>query len=134
MAVHGDILEVTYNHPTLGSGVFYPKANEGNKFDPGGFRNNDDASMITGSGSIMYQKNRVVGSFEILVENDAVIRQDAQKAVDLQKSAEEAVWTVTHINGSVWKGTGQPVGDVSIDLNAGTFTLKVVSGQFEKIA
>jgi hypothetical protein len=45
MAVHGDILEVTYNHPTLGSGVFYPKANEGNKFDPGGFRNNDDASL-----------------------------------------------------------------------------------------
>lgn len=134
MAAHGDIIEVRFNHPTIGSGVFYPKANEGNTFDPGGIRNNDDANMVTSAGSVMYQKNRAVGSFEVLIENDSRTRLDAEKVVELQTSAEEADWTITHINGSVWKGTGQPVGDVAVDVNAGTFTLKVVAGSFVKIA
>jgi hypothetical protein len=134
MAAHGDLIEVTFNHPTVGSGVFYPKANEGNTFDPGGLRNNDDANMVTGAGDIMFQKNRVVGSFEIVVENDSRTRLDAEKVIELQESADNADWTVTHVNGTVWKGSGQPVGDVAVDVNAGTFTLKVVVGKWEKIA
>ena len=57
----GDILEVTYSHPTLGQGAFFPKANEGNTFDPGGFRNNDDVNQIDGAGELIVQKNRVRG-------------------------------------------------------------------------
>ena len=49
MASHGDITEVTFNHPTIGQGVFFPKANEGNTFDQGGIRTSDDASIISGS-------------------------------------------------------------------------------------
>lgn len=134
MAAHGDIIEIRFNHPSVGSGVFFPKSNEGNKFDPGGIRNNDDANGITAAGSIMYQKNRVIGSVEAMIENDNQVRLDAEKVAELQKESLEAVWTITMINGTVWKGTGAPVGDVSVDVNAGTFTLKVVSGGFEKIA
>ena len=53
----GDISEVTYNHSVIGSGVFYPKAGEGNTFDPGGIRNSDDASGIDGSGDMIIIKN-----------------------------------------------------------------------------
>ncbi len=133
MAVHGDIIEVAFNHPTLGSGVFNAKANEGNTFDPGGIRTSDDANMITGSGSLMYQKNRVVGTFEILVENDMDVRQDAQKAADLAASPLEADWTITLINDATFGGKGTPVGDIQPDLNAGTFTLKVNGPGFKKI-
>lgn len=133
MAVHGDITEVRYNHPTLGSGIFFPKANEGNVFDPGGLRNNDDTSMVAGNGSVMFQKNRIAGSFTVLIENDSVSRKDYAKVQALQASSASADYTITHVNGSVWKVTGQPVGAIEVDVNAGTFTLKVV-GKTEQIA
>lgn len=131
MAVHGDIIEITYNHPTIGTGVFSPKANEGNTFDVGGIRANDDANMVTGNGSIMWQLNRAIGSFEILVENDYITGNDTLKASLLQADPVDADWTVTHINGNVYKGTGRPVGDLQVDMNAGTFTLKVVAPKWE---
>jgi hypothetical protein len=90
MAVHGDILEITYNHPTIGSGVLFPKANESTTLDLGGFRNNDDASQVTTSGQLMVQKNRVAGFFEITVENDNNLRNDLQQMVNVAGAAEEA--------------------------------------------
>jgi hypothetical protein len=134
MAVHGDIIEVAYSHPTLGSGVFSPKANEGNTFDPGGFRNEDDSNMITGNGIPMMKKNRVTSFFEIVVENDMNQDNTAVKLKQLMNSTVAADWTVTVVNGSVWAGSGFPVGDIQPDVNAGTMTLKVVSGEFTKIA
>lgn len=133
MAVHGDISEVRYNHPTLGSGIFFPKANEGNVFDPGGLRNNDDTSMVAGNGNVMFQKNRIAASFTVLIENDSVSRKDYAKVQALQASSANADFTITHVNGSVWKVTGQPVGAIEVDVNAGTFSLKVV-GRAEQIA
>lgn len=135
MAVHGDIKSVNFTHPdsAIGSGVLRPKANEGNTFDIGGVRNNDDANMITGSGTIMYVKNLSVGFFEIVVENDMNVAQDNKKVSLMHASPLDATWTVSHINGSVYKAKGQPVGDVQVDVNAGTFTVKVV-GLWEKIA
>lgn len=131
MAVHGDITEITYSHPTLGSGTFFPKANEGNSFDPGGIRNSDDASMITGNGEMMVQKNRVRGSFEVLVENDMNIREDQLKLTALAESPVPTNWTFSVINGTVWAGAGVIVGDIVADVNAGTIPLKV-AGSFVK--
>ena len=134
MAVHGDILEITYNHPTIGSGVLFPKANESTTLDLGGFRNNDDASQVTTSGQLMVQKNRVAGSFEVTVENDNNLRNDLKQMVDVAGAIEEAEWTIQHISGAVYRGSGVPVGDMQVDLNTGTFTLKVAAGLgFEKI-
>jgi hypothetical protein len=132
MAHHGDIIEITYNHPTLGAGVFYPKANEGNTYDPGGFRNNDDANGIAGNGDPIISKNRVRGFFEVVVENDMIVRADAQKAADLAASPQNATWTFQVINGAIFSGEGTVVGDINPDVNAGTFTLKVISGLFKK--
>jgi len=133
MAVHGDITEITYNHPTIGQGVFYPKANEGNTLDTGGIRTADDASQIAGDGSIIAQKNRVRASFECLLEDDQNVRNDADKAKKLAADPVPAEYTVSIINGTVWSGSGFPVGDIQTDVNAGTFTLKVAAPEFKKI-
>jgi len=133
MAVHGDVTEVTYNHPTIGQGVFYPKANEGNTLDTGGIRTADDTSMIAGDASLIAQKNRVRGSFEIVVEDDQNVRGDSDIAKRLAADPVPADYTVSIINGTVWAGSGFPVGDIQTDVNAGTFTLKVAAPQFKKI-
>ena len=133
MAVHGDIIEVTYNHPTLGSGVFYPKAAEGNTFDPGGIRTSDDANAIAGDGSLIVTKNRTRAFFEVMIENDMNIRNDVQKVQDLAANSVPAEYTVSIINGTVWAGSGFPVADIAPDVNAGTMTLKIAAGNFKKI-
>lgn len=133
MAVHGDVVELTWSNSDLGSGRFFPKAGEGNTFDPGGVRNSDEQMGIAGNGDLMVTKNRVRGSFEIVCENDTVIRNDAQVAADLSESSALTTWTVRLINGSVFKGTGTIVGDITPDINAGTFTIKAVAPRFEKI-
>ena len=133
MAVHGDITEITYNHPTIGQGVWFPKANEGNTLDTGGVRTSDDQNMIAGDGSLIQQKNRVRAFFEVLCEDDQNIRMDADVAKRLAADPVPADYTVTLINGTVWAGTGVPVGDIQTDINAGTFGIKVAAPIFKKI-
>jgi hypothetical protein len=126
--VAGDIIEVTYNHPTLGSGVFYPKSAEDSTYDLGGFRGADDANMVDGSGATIRQLNRVRWSFEVVCASEMNVRQDLENVTALAASDVEADWTITHINGTVYGGKGAPVGDIQANGNAGTFTLKVSGG------
>ncbi|OJV51646.1 MAG: hypothetical protein BGO31_00130 [Bacteroidetes bacterium 43-16] len=129
MAVGGDIIEVTVNHPTLGTGIFKIKSNEGSTFDLGGIRKNDDANQIATDGSIIRQMNMAAWSFELTAVNDTVASKPAAEFVcDLQASPEEGDWTFTFINGTVYGGLGSPVGDVQPDANVATFTLKVNGG------
>ncbi len=124
----GDLVEITYNHPTLGSGVLYPKSGEGSTFDEGGIRNNDDANGIDGAGRAIFQKNRVRWSLECVISNDQNVENEAQKVRALCESSEDTTWTITHINGTVWEAKGQPVGDIQPDGNEATFTLKISGG------
>jgi hypothetical protein len=126
--VAGDIIEVTYNHPTLGSGVFYPKSAEDSTYDLGGYRGADDANMVDGSGATIRQLNRVRWSFEVVCASEMNVRQDLENLTKLAGSDVEADWTITHINGTVYGGKGAPVGDIQANGNAGTFTLKVSGG------
>ena len=70
MAVGGDIIEITYNHPTLGSGTLFPKSSEAGTYDLGGFRSKDEASGIDGGGTIIDTMNQVRGFFEATIAND----------------------------------------------------------------
>lgn len=134
MAVHGDIEEINVNHPTVGSFTLFPKANEDNTIDFGGLRNNDDANQITGNGELIFQKNRVRGFIECIVETDDNTRKDISKMVDVCNSPELGEFTYTFVNGAVFKITGQPVGDLQESINTGVFTLKVVGSSVSKIA
>jgi hypothetical protein len=128
MPVGGDIIEATYNHPTLGSGVFYPKSSEDSIFDLGGFRGSDDANMVDGGGRNIRQINQVRWVFESPVAWDMNTDNELQKLTDMAKNSQEADWTFTHINGTVWSGKGAPVGDISGNGNQSTFTLKISGG------
>jgi len=131
MASHGgDIVEVTYNHPTLGSGTFFAKANEDSTFDPGGFRVDDDMDSVSGDGESIRKKTRKRWSVEMVMAQDMNNRQDVEnKLVPLAEADEEAEWTIEHSNGTVYTGKGSPVGDLQWNANAATFTLKVSGGQ-----
>lgn len=126
--VGGDILEITYNHPTVGTGVLYPKAGEDSTFDPGGYRSNDDANMLTGSGEMIDQMNNVRWLFEGTIAWDANNRDELTKLKALAASPVAADFTVTSINGTVWGGTGKPVGDIQGNGNAATIALKLSGG------
>ncbi len=127
--IAGDVDEITFNHPEIGSGTIFPKAAEDSTFDPGGFRTDDDANGIDGSGSMIRKMNRNRWSFSGVIAWDMNVREDLDKIKKLAGHPVEATWTITHHNGTVWGGKGAPVGDVAGNGNAGTFQLKLAGGQ-----
>ena len=133
MAVGGDIVEISYNHPTLGSGLLKPKSNEDNTHDLGGIRTNDDANMIDGGGEPIWQKNRIMGFFEAVISNDQNTNEELQQMIELAADPVAAEWTISIINGTVYGGTGKPVGDLQGNINQATFTLKVAVPTLKKI-
>jgi hypothetical protein len=134
-AVGGDIIEITYNHPTIGTGIWFPKAAEDSIFDPGGLRGTDDANMVDGSGKTIRQINRVRWSFEGTVSWDANVADELSQAKALAGDPVEGDWTITSINGTVWKGKGAPVGDIQGNGNAATMAIKLSGGgELKKIA
>lgn len=128
MVVSGDITEVTCNHPTLGSFTFFPKAAEDSTYDLGGFRSDDDKNLIDGGGGVIDKMNRSRWFFEVPLASDLNTRVELQNITNLAGSPVPGEWTFAHINGTVFKGTGKPVGDVQHNGNAGTMALKVSGG------
>ena len=133
--VGGDCLELRVNHPVLGEHVFYPKAYEGFTFDPGGIRTNDDVNQVSGDGLSIYQMNRVRGYLELVIANDMNTREDWTFAKRLGASPVEASFVASFINGTSWGFNGKPVGDIQVDTNAATFTMKIAfSGDPNRLA
>ncbi len=128
MATGGDIIEITFNHPTLGTGTIFPKAGEDSTYDVGGFRSNDDANSIDGGGNMIDQMNRVRPMFEIVVANDMNTNQTLEQLAALAASPVAADWTFSIVNGCVYGMTGKPVGDLQGEINKATFKLKVAGG------
>ncbi len=128
MAVGGDITEITYNHPTIGSGVLYPKAAEDNTIDLGGFNSSDDQNMIDGGGNFIDQMNRKRWKVGVLIANDMNTKLDLEKVEAMAASPVQADWTFAHISGVVYVATGKPVGDKELNVNQSTFALTVAGG------
>ena len=130
----GDLIEVTCNHPTLGSFNFNTKAGEAYTMDPGGYRSNDDASGITGNGVFMDQVSRVRWSFEGPLAVDFISDNEVSNLPLLAESYELATWTFSHISGVVWRGKGKIVGDFNVDTLAASSTVKIAGGgKLEKL-
>lgn len=128
-AIGGDITEITANHPTLGSAVFYCKAGENSVFDIGGVSTEEDAQGVDGSGNPIYTLTRKRWNVEQTVAWDMNDLKTLQLLQSYQESVEETDWTFTHINGSVFSGTGKPVGDLVGDGKAATIALKLQGGK-----
>jgi hypothetical protein len=131
MSAHGDITDITYEHPILGSGNFVAIANQTNSLDLGGFRTADDDGMIGSNGEPIYQINRVRGSFEVMVTGEG---DSLERLRNLAASPIPAVFTFSLVNGRIYKGSGKPVGDLKTETNTGNITVKIAGASFEKIA
>ena len=127
-AVGGDIIEAAFNHPTLGSGVIFPKAGEDSTFDLGGLKSDDSEDMIDGSGNMIDKMNRKRWGVEMTIAWDNNSRLELEKVQAMESSPVPAVWTISHISGAVYKGTGKPVGDLKGNGNNATFPLKLAGG------
>lgn len=126
--VGGDILEITVNHPTVGSFTLDPKGAEDGTFDPGGIRKNDDANSVTGSGQDITIMNRVRWSVETTVGWDMVTNEEMEKLAQIAASPVPAQFTFSHISGAIYKGTGSVVGDIQPNSNAATIGVKFAGG------
>lgn len=128
MATSGDIREITFNHPTLGNGRFFPKANEDSTWDLGGLRSEDDANMIDGGRNMINKMNLSRWFVESPIAWDMGIGATFETLVALAADPVDAEYTFSHINGTVWGATGRPVGDLNGNGNAGTIPTKFAGG------
>lgn len=127
-ATGGDITEITWNHPELGTGTWFPKSGEDSTFDTGGLRVEDDDNGVDGGGRNIKKLTRRRWSFEGTVSWDANISNELEQARALAAHPVDAEWTVTSSNGTVWGGTGCPVGDIQGNGNDATMGIKIGGG------
>lgn len=123
----GDVLEITCNHPELGSFVFSPKSAEDFTLDPGGFRADDDANNVDGQGRRIKKMNRVMWSAEGTITWDMNSTDELTSLKKLAAHPVDGDWTFTSINDTVWKGKGSPVGDIKGSMTDATIDV-VISG------
>lgn len=133
MTIGGDLIEIKAVNGQVGTFTFYPKSNETIDFTPSGVITESDENGISGGGNEMiWKKNQRRASLSVVCANDMVTRMDLENARALQNSSVETTFTWTHVSGAVYKIVGFPVGDLSADLQAGTFTMEI-EGIDEKI-
>jgi hypothetical protein len=133
MAFGGDIKEITFNNAEVGSGIFKPKAGEGNTYDVGGLRTADDTKAITADGELIVTQNMQAGFLQVLIANDMNVRQDLEKAASLAASQSRTTWTFTCVNGITYRGVGVVAGDLSGDIDKATVPLKVVCPEWKQV-
>jgi hypothetical protein len=133
--IGGDITELTFNHPTIGTGVLFVKSDEDSELDLGGYRSTDEEKGIDTGGNMIdiMTLSRWMASF--VVAGDLTSRGDLEKLTSLAKDPVTAQWTITHISGAIYQGNGKPVGDVKQAMKAATIALKISGGgQCKKVA
>ena len=126
--IGGDFIEITFNHPTLGSGTFFPKSGEDGNVDLGGLRSADEAQNITGAGENIDIMTQARWAVEVVCAWSTTEREDTATMTALTASPLPADWTFQHISGAVYGGKGKPVGDIVGSGGGGTFALKVAGG------
>lgn len=121
----GDILDLSYKNSGAGlQGSFKVKANEGNTYDPGGVRTNDDANQITSAGEPLWQQNMKLGMLSVTVIND-MQADTANICKQLAGAQTDTTWTFTVINLKAYTGVGMLVGDIVPNVNDSTLALKI---------
>lgn len=117
-----DILEVTYNSPSIGSGTFFCKGGESVNMDLGGLISTDDQGMATGNGDIIDQMTMNRSKFELgPIAWDLTDKNELAQLAALAAAPVGATFTVSYVTGSIWEmQKGKPVGNLVGDGYAGT--------------
>lgn len=126
--IAGFIQEITFNHPTVGSGVLFTIQDSDATIDTGGIRSADEMGGVDTGNRMIDSKslNRWMVSCEI--SNAVNSTQELEKMTAIAASPEEADWTFTHISGVVYRGKGQVVGDIAAVLSTAKLPLKFSGG------
>jgi len=123
--IGGQLTQITFNHPTLGTGTFAPKSSDDSTINLGGIRSDSGVTDIAGDGTAIRKMNlhRWMVDTTVAFDSTAMAKSGLSILSALAADAKEAVWKFTHISGSVYSGSGFPV-DV-VDGNLGTATIKI---------
>ena len=124
----GDVLECRYNNDNVGEGVFYIKSGEDMTFDEGGFRNEDEASAMSGSGEAIYKMNQNRWMVEGPIVWNMITTNELERLTQLAEDLLETQWTFRHINGTIWAGTGKVVGDIQGTTQDANIPIKLSGG------
>jgi len=124
----GDITELTFNHPTLGSGVLFVKSDEDSELDLGGYKSADEEKGIDSGGNMIDIMTQSRWGASLVVASDLTNPEHLQKLQSLMSHPVLAVWTITHISTAVYRGSGKPVGDLKQAVKASTVQLKIAGG------
>jgi hypothetical protein len=131
--VAGDIVEVTFNHPTIGSGTVFVKSDEDSELDLGGYKSSDDEKGIDSGGNMIDTMTQSRASATMMVSGDLQIREDLEKLQALTADPVLATWTIEHISGAIYQMQGKPVGDVKQALKGATIQLKIAGVKCKKL-
>jgi hypothetical protein len=127
MAIAGDIREITFNNEDAGSGTFKPIAGEDGTFDLGGRRTLDE-DVITSDGEKVNKISMMSWKYESSVRWDAANGKDLEKLTLLSGSTKDTDFTFELMDGTIYGGTGRPVGDLVGSAKDGTISIKVTGG------
>jgi hypothetical protein len=131
--VGGDIIEITYNNPNVGSGVFFAVSNKDAELDLGGFRTNESKEGITGNGQLIRTIMNGRGKFTCDIAVDMNSRQDMENIAALAADLDETSWTISWINGITYGGSGFPVGQYQQNTKEATVKLTVEVANFAQV-
>jgi hypothetical protein len=126
--VGGDIKEITFNHPTIGVAIFFPKSDEDSELDLGGYKSGDEEKGIDGGGNMIDTMTLSRWGATMVIAGDLALRDDLIKLQSMMSSPILSTITVDHISGGIFRGTGKPVGDLKEALKGATIQLKVAGG------
>lgn len=133
--IGGDVKEITFNHPVIGSGVLFPKSGEDTTLDPGGYKSKDDNASVDAAGRNIRILNNSRWNFSTVISWDSVNSKELDKLDKMSASPIDATFTFQFANGSVFAGTGAPVGDINGSVSGATTALKLAGGgKCEQIA
>lgn len=125
----GDVFEINFNHPTIGTGTFFMKAGEDVTFDPGGFRTEDDMGSVAGNGEMIQKVNQMRWMIEGPIAWDMNGNNEIAVLASLAEDPVLATYTISHINNTVWRGEGKPVGDIQGSGQDATIPTKFSGGR-----
>lgn len=133
--VGGDIKEITFNHPTIGTAIFFPKSDEDSEIDLGGYKSSDEEKGVDGGGNMIDTMTLSRPSATMVIAGDMALRDDLIKLQAMMSSPVLSTITIDHVSGAIFRGTGKPVGDLKEAMKGATIQLKVAGGgTFKKIS
>ncbi len=83
MVSGGDMVEITWSNPNLGSGQFFGLCGEDSTYTPAGYQN---TSNVDGGRRLIVSKQWMPGSITVVISNDMGTAQDEYETVQLIKN------------------------------------------------